>query len=44
MKGYFIMNKQKLQSVRSSVREQLDACINFWLNNGMDKINGGVYT
>lgn len=38
------MDKQKLLAVKDSVREQLDGCINFWLNNGIDKENGGVYT
>ena len=38
------MDKHKLQLVRESVREQLDGCIKFWLDNGIDKVNGGVYT
>ena len=38
------MDKNKLQNVRTQIRTQLDACINFWLKNGIDKVNGGVYT
>ena len=38
------MDKQKLQNIRESIREQLDGCVKFWLNNGIDKVNGGVYT
>ena len=38
------MDQQRLQSVRDSVREQMDGCIKFWLNHGIDKVNGGVYT
>ncbi len=38
------MDKTKLKSIRESIREQLDGCIEFWLKNGIDKINGGVYT
>lgn len=44
MKGLFIMDKQKLKAVRGSVKTQLDECIKFWLDNGIDKVNGGVYT
>ncbi len=29
---------------RKWVRSELDACITFWLENGQDKENGGVYT
>ncbi|MBQ8249126.1 MAG: AGE family epimerase/isomerase [Clostridia bacterium] len=38
------MDKTKLQNVRKQIRSQLDACVSFWLNNGIDKENGGVYT
>lgn len=34
----------KLTDARAWVRDQLDSCIAFWLNHGMDKVNGGVYT
>ena len=36
--------RQLLQENRSWIREQLDTCVNFWLKNGMDPVNGGVYT
>ena len=29
---------------RSWIREELDRCVGFWLKNGMDPVNGGVYT
>lgn len=38
------MKKEKLITYRSWIRSELKKCINFWLNNGMDKVNGGVYT
>lgn len=38
------MDIQKLQNVRESVREQLKGCVDFWLKNGIDRVNGGVYT
>ena len=38
------MDKEKLQSIRLSVRSQLDECIDFWLKNGIDRVHGGVYT
>jgi len=38
------MNKELLQSQQQWLRAELDACINFWLKNGWDKVNGGVYT
>ena len=38
------MDKIKLQNVRKQIRSQLEACVSFWLNNGIDKENGGVYT
>ena len=43
-KGRLDMDKQKLQNIRESIREQLDGCVKFWLDNGIDKINGGIYT
>lgn len=36
--------KQLLQESRSWVQGQLETCVDFWLKNGMDKVNGGVYT
>lgn len=38
------MDKAKLQEYRAWVQSELDACVNFWLKNGMDAENGGVYT
>jgi len=36
--------KQKLMETRTWVKEELERCVNFWLKNGMDPVNGGVYT
>ena len=36
--------KQKLLETREWVRRELDTCVNFWLKNGIDPVNGGVYT
>ena len=38
------MNKQKMREAREWVRAELEKCTEFWLNNGMDTVNGGVYT
>ncbi|MDD6312742.1 MAG: AGE family epimerase/isomerase [Firmicutes bacterium] len=38
------MKTEKLLEIRKWVREELDICVDFWLKNGMDKVNGGVYT
>ena len=38
------MNKELLVSQQQWVRAELDKCINFWLENGWDRVNGGVYT
>ncbi len=38
------MNKQDWENIHAQVKSQLDGCVRFWLNNGMDKTNGGVYT
>ena len=38
------MDKVKLQKTQIWVRSELEACLNFWLKNGMDKVHGGVYT
>ncbi len=38
------MDKQRLLSVQKEVKRQLFECAEFWLKNGMDKVNGGVYT
>ena len=39
-----IMNKRVLKEYQTWVRQELKACIDFWLKNGMDKEYGGVYT
>ncbi|MEG0742054.1 MAG: AGE family epimerase/isomerase [Clostridia bacterium] len=38
------MDKQLMKQQHQWVREELDACVRFWLQNGMDPVNGGVYT
>ena len=38
------MDIKKLENAREQIRNQLDGCIDFWLNNGIDNENGGVYT
>jgi len=38
------MDREKLIESRRWIKEELDRCVNFWLNNGMDKEYGGVYT
>ena len=39
-----MMNKELLKSQQQWLRAELEACANFWLKNGWDKENGGVYT
>ena len=38
------MKNQKLLEAKSWITKELDVCTHFWLNHGMDKVNGGVYT
>ena len=38
------MDKQQLSVIQDWIRDELDRCVNFWLKNGMDTVNGGVYT
>lgn len=38
------MNREKLQTYRDWIKEELDKCVKFWLKNGMDAGHGGVYT
>ena len=38
------MDKAKLQAYREWTQEELAICVRFWLENGMDKEHGGVYT
>ena len=39
-----IMNKEFLLEAQKWAKEELEICTNFWLKNGLDKENGGVYT
>ena len=36
------MDRAKLAESRKWIQEELDRCVSFWLNNGMDPVNGGV--
>ena len=38
------MDRIKLQQAHAWVREELQRSIDFWLKNGMDPVNGGIYT
>ena len=38
------MDRKKLQDTQAWVRGELDRCANFWLEHGMDREHGGVYT
>ena len=38
------MDKKALQDARAWAREELERCCRFWLEKGMDKEHGGVYT
>ena len=38
------MNREYLLETQKWVKEELERCVNFWLKNGMDEVNGGVYT
>ncbi|MBR3816440.1 MAG: AGE family epimerase/isomerase [Clostridia bacterium] len=38
------MKKEYLSGVRQWARQELEICTQFWLKNGIDKVNGGVYT
>lgn len=38
------MEKEKLEQARAWVRQQLGECVDFWLEHGMDREHGGVYT
>lgn len=38
------MDKLRLAQTQTWIQEELERSVNFWLNNGMDPINGGVYT
>ena len=34
----------EIKNIHLRVKDGLKACIDFWLKNGQDKINGGIYT
>lgn len=34
----------KLLEYQAYIKNELDACVKFWLDNGMDTVNGGIYT
>ena len=36
------MDQNRLREARVWIREELDRCVKFWLENGMDSVNGGV--
>ena len=38
------MDRKRLSEAREWIRGQLDISANFWLDHGIDKVNGGVYT
>ncbi|MGN1419759.1 MAG: AGE family epimerase/isomerase [Acutalibacteraceae bacterium] len=38
------MEKEYLLETQKWVKEELERCLDFWLKNGEDKVNGGVYT
>ena len=38
------MDRKRLKEAQKWVREELERCTAFWLEHGMDKENGGVYT
>ena len=38
------MELEKLRTARAWVRGQLETCLDFWLDHGMDPEHGGVYT
>lgn len=36
--------RERLVEAREWIRAELDTCVEFWLEHGMDRVNGGVYT
>lgn len=38
------MDKAFIESTKKWVKGELESSIDFWLKNGIDKVNGGVYT
>ena len=38
------MDQNKLQQIRQWVQEELHRSTNFWLEHGLDREHGGIYT
>lgn len=38
------MNREQMMQQRAWIQEELNRCVKFWLTNGWDRVNGGVYT
>ena len=38
------MDIQKLKNIQKEIKKQLEECADFWIKNGIDRVNGGVYT
>ena len=36
--------KEQLRGIHQWIKDELDRCVRFWLDNGMDSEDGGVYT
>ncbi|MCI9628686.1 MAG: N-acylglucosamine 2-epimerase [Eggerthellaceae bacterium] len=36
--------KKRLEAERNWIKDQLETCVAFWLEHGIDSVNGGVYT
>lgn len=34
----------QLSEIHQWVKQELNACLSFWLQNGLDRVNGGIYT
>ena len=39
-----MMDRMQLQSYRDWIQSELKACVRFWLDHGIDREHGGVYT
>lgn len=42
MEGF--MDREEMLEAQKWIRSELDSCITFWLDNGLDKEHGGIYT
>ena len=38
------MGRNRLLESLAWIRQELDRCQRFWLDHGMDPVNGGIYT